>query len=231
MIFISYKNVMKRKIVIAIYIIIIFITLNIICNIVITNNIVNKYKIGEYLEAQAKFLTNINFQKSYISNYNYGNILYKNGEYEEAIEEYKKALNTVLSKNKECKIRINYALAICQTVQVDEKDQESISKAINTYESAIDVLEENDCDSHDKKARKLKEDIQAEIDRLKNLQENSEEDSGDDEKEEQETPSKKEQTIEEKIQNIKEEATKEQRETETRYKSYNKQYKDRGKNW
>ena len=34
------------------------------------------------MQTQAQLLTNITFQKSYISNYNYGNILYQNGEYE-----------------------------------------------------------------------------------------------------------------------------------------------------
>lgn len=81
---------MKRKIAIVIYIISILITIKILCNIAINSNIINKYSAEEYLEKQAKFLTSINFQTSYIANYNYGNILYQKGEYKEAIVEYKK---------------------------------------------------------------------------------------------------------------------------------------------
>lgn len=221
---------MKRKIFIALYVILIIIMLNLIFINIENNFIINNYKNGKYLQKQAKLLTNITFQKSYISNYNYGNILYQNGEYEKAIIEYKKALETVTSSEKDCKIRINCALAICQSIQVDESSQESITKAIETYENAIEILTEKYCNNHNQDAKKLKEDIEKEIERLKKIQKNTDDKNDEDKKEEKEQP-KNEENIEEKIQNIKEDAMKEQRETESTYKDFNQKYRDGGKNW
>lgn len=218
---------MKRKIAIVIYIFLITLALIFLCSIAINNIVIKSYNKGQYLENQAELLTYINFQKSYVANYNYGNILYQNGEYEKAIEEYKKALKTVFSFEKECTIRINYALSICKTVQVNETNQESISNAIETYESAIEVLTENDCDTYNQDAKTLKEDIQAEIDRLKSLQTDTENKQDDNEQSEEEN---NEEDIEEKIQNIKEEAIELQREKESTTSNYNKSYST-GKNW
>ena len=98
---------------------------------------------GEYSEGLSKSLFFLNIQQGYIANYNYGNILYNNEKYEEAIEQYKNALNKNVPKKKECDIRVNYALAICKTVEVDENDENSINEAIKKYETAIDVLLED----------------------------------------------------------------------------------------
>ena len=221
---------MKRKILIVVFVILIIIMLNLIFINIENNFIINKYKNGEYLQTQAKLLTNITFQKSYISNYNYGNILYQNGEYEEAIIEYKKALETVISSKKECKIRINYALAMCQSIQVDERDQESIVNAIEIYENAIKILTEKDCNNHNQDAKNLKKDIEKEIERLKKIQKNTDNNTDQDKKEEKEQQ-KNEENIEEKIKDIKEKAIKEQKEIENTYKNFNMDYRDRGKNW
>ncbi len=228
---------MKRKIIIAIYIILICFTLKFMYNTVANSILIKKYDDGEYSESQAKALTYINFPQKYVANYNYGNILYQNGEYEKAIEEYEKALTGIVPKYKECSIRINYALAICKTVQVDENDQDSIKNAIKLYESAIDVLIEDGCankddnNGHSQKAEQLKKDIQKEIDRLKKLQK-SDSDSGNDENEEEpQEPKEEPETIEDKIQDIKEDATKEQRKTQSQYENYKKDFNRTEKNW
>ena len=165
---------MNKKILKIICVILIFIFLKLLFNIIFNNFIIKNYNKGKYLENQSSILVNINYFQKYIAYYNYGNILYKNGKYEKAIDEYKKALQKNIPQNKECKIRINYALAICKTVNVDESEKESIENAIKTYESAIDILVENGCASKDNKghseiAENLKKDIETEIDRLKNL--------------------------------------------------------------
>lgn len=227
---------MKKKILITIYIILICIAIKFTYNIVINSILISKYEDGEYSNGLAKALTSFNFPQKYVANYNYGNILYQNGEYENAIEEYKKALDVNVPKYKECSIRINYALAICKTVHVDESDAQSINSAIKKYESAIDVLTENGCankkndNGHSQKAEKLKKDIQNEIDRLKNLQNkdpNNQPSKGDENKEPEEPKSP-----EEKIQEIKEEAIQVQREAEEQFKDRDiNDYNDGKKNW
>ena len=227
---------MKRKVLIAICIVIILITFKLLFNILVNSILINKYNNGEYSESHAQILTVLNFPQSYVANYNYGNILYQNGKFEEAKEEYKNALNGIVPKEEECNIRINYALAICKTVQVDEENQNSIQKAIEQYESAIDILTEKGCASkndnngHNRQAQILKQDIQKEIDRLKKLQKqnNNEEEQNNNKNEEQI------ETIENKIQNIKQEAIQEQREVESRnknYNNYNFTYDRIQKNW
>lgn len=215
---------MKKKVLIIIYVILILITLKLFYNILIDNVLISNYNNGKYLENQTKLLTFLNFSQPYIANYNYGNVLYKNGEYEQAIEKYKKALKGIVPKDKECNIRINYALAICKTVSVNEKDQNSINKAIEKYESAIQILTEKGCadkddnNGHNKKAEQLKEDIQKEIDRLKNLQEHDS--NGNKDNDEENKTEENVDTIEEKIQKVKEDATKDQRQTENDYKNF-----------
>ena len=227
---------MKRKILIGIYIILILILIKLSYNTIVNSVLISKYNEGQYSENQAKLLTYMNFTQSYVANYNYGNILYQNGEYESAIEEYAKALKGIIPKDKECNIRINYALAICKTVQVNETDQHSIKEAIEKYESAIDILTEKGCankeddNGHNQNAEKLKKDIQEEIDRLKNLQENGNNDSGDND-EDDDNEIEEAETIEEKIQEIKEEAIEEQREQEDFYQDYNKDFNRNNKNW
>ena len=229
---------MKRKVVIVLYIILILIAVKLIYNQLLNTILINDYNNNKYNESYAKALTYVNFPQQYIANYNYGNILYKKGEYEEAIKKYEKALNGIIPKDKKCNIRINYALAICKTVQVDESDSKSIKNAIQTYEEAIEVLTEEGCankdnnNGHNKKAEQLKKDIQKEIERLKKL-ENSSSASEEEEKEEQKELNEKEtETIEEKIQNIKENAIQNQRETENKYKNFgNHDYNTVEINW
>ena len=98
---------MKRKILIGIYIILILILIKLSYNTIVNSVLISKYNEGQYSENQAKLLTYMNFTQSYVANYNYGNILYQNGEYESAIEEYAKALKGIIPKDKECNIRIN----------------------------------------------------------------------------------------------------------------------------
>lgn len=222
---------MKTKTLIVADIIFILIMLNLLFVNVKNTFIITKYKEEKYLENDAEMLTNITFQKSYISNYNYGNILYQNGKYEKAILEYKKAMKTVISAKKNCKIRINCALAICKTVQVDESNQDSISNAIKTYQEAIEVLVEKDCYKHNEDAQRLKKDIEKEIERLKKLQKNIDNNNNENEEENKTDKNKKEESVGEKIKDIKEEAINRQKETEEVYKNFNKNYNGRGKNW
>ena len=54
---------MKRKVLIVIYIILIFITLKLLCNFFINSILINNYNIGKYSDSQAKALTFLNLSK------------------------------------------------------------------------------------------------------------------------------------------------------------------------
>ena len=225
---------MKRKVIIAVYIILLVFALKLIYNQLINTILINDYKKNKYDEYYAKALIYVNFPQKYIANYNYGNILYKKEKYEDAIQKYEQALKGIVPKEKECNIRINYALAICKTVQVDENDSESIKNAIQKYEKAIDVLTENGCankdndNGHNQKAERLKKDIQDEIERLKKLEKPSSENK----EKNKEMDEKDTETIENKMQDIKENALQEQKEVEDRYKNFGKyDYETVEKNW
>ena len=213
---------MKKKILFTVYIIIICISLKILYNITLNSFFINRYNDGEYIGKIAENLTHFNIVQKYIAHYNYGNSFYQNGEYENAIEEYKRALKGIVPRNKECSIRINYALSICKLVHADVNDKDSIKKAIETYESAIDVLTEDGCahkndnNGHSQKAEQLKQDILEEIEKLKNLQA-EEQNNTEDNKDKKEESKDKTKEIEEKIKQIEEEALKEQKEVEKRY--------------
>ena len=228
---------MKRKVIIVLYIILILLAIKLIYNELFNTILISNYNNNKYNEIYAKALTIMNLPQKYIANYNYGNVLYNKGEYEEAIKEYEEALNSIIPENKECKIRINYALAICKTIQVDEKDSNSIKNAIETYEKAIDILTEKGCankdndNGHNKEAEQLKKDIQKEIDRLKKLEDSSS-DNKENENNKKNNKDKEKDTIESKIQNIKENAIQEQREIESSYKTFsNYNYDKVEKNW
>ena len=171
----------------------------------------------------------------------YGNVFYNQGQYLYAVAQYEKALKSNVPKYKECKIRINEALAICKTVSVDESNMDSVKNAIKKYELAISVLTEkgcankNDDNGHSKDAEQLKKDIQKEIDRLKEIlkQNNEEPDEGDDDsEEEQETPKEmKEDSVEQKIQQTKEDALKKQRTVEDQNANSKTKFTIKNKNW
>ena len=222
---------MKNKIFIVLYVIIICIMLVVFFINIEGFVILKKYENKEYSENEAKILTYLTFQKDYVSNYNYANILYKNEKYEKAIAEYEKALKNVTATEKECMVRINYALAICKNVKLNEGNQESINKAINEYQNAVKILTERNCDRHNSDALRLKQEIENEINRLKRLQDSSSQENNEKEQDENEQQSKNQETIETEMKKIKEEAIKEQKEKQEIFKDFNKSYKSTEKNW
>lgn len=234
---------MKKTIIISIYAILGVILLKIVLNMILNSILISKYNNNEYSVQLASFQTFVNFPERYVPLYNYGNVLYQKGEYENAIEMYDKALNTYVPKGKECNIRINYALAICKLVKVDENNEDSIQEAIKQYESAISVLIEQECatengDGHNENAETLKKDIEKEIERLKKLLNKSDEEQSEEEEEEKKEEkqnnsnnNKKEESIEKKLQEIKEEAMKKQQDADELYSNKTFSVDFYGKNW
>ena len=71
---------MKRKVLITICVILGIILLKLIYSYLMNSILISKYENGEYDESVAKSLDFLNFTEGYIANYNYGNVLYKNGK-------------------------------------------------------------------------------------------------------------------------------------------------------
>lgn len=132
---------MRKKIIIAIYVVIVFIALRLVT------------------------------EMPFILWYNHGNTLYNEERYIDAISAYDIALNLFPSKYKECKIRINMALAMIKTINTDY----DINMRLNVLNNARDVLTDEGCankdddNGHSKEAEKLKKDIDKEIERLEKL--------------------------------------------------------------
>ena len=141
----------------------------------ITNHLfVQAYNSEEYdTEAEEKLLK-MNFPESYVPYYNLGNAAYKKGDYNSAIAYYTKALENYPPEDKDCLIRINMALSLCNTIDFYNLDsQEKIDTALFILYKARDLLLEKGCASdegegHNADAQQLKEDIDAMIEKLKN---------------------------------------------------------------
>ena len=135
-------------------------------------------------------LLKMNFPDSYLPYYNLGNVAYKNGNYDEAISNYKKALEIgAPHEDKECNIRVNLALSMLMkidwTAMSTEKD---LQRAIRQLKAARNVLTEEGCanpddpNGHNEDAEKLKKDIDDMLDQLQqqNNSGNSDNDQQDD---------------------------------------------------
>jgi len=138
----------------------------------------SKYENGEYSENLVKILKVINFPESYVAPYNYGNLLYQQGKYSKAVNQYNIALQSRPPKEKECSIRINKALCILKSVDLEEK---TLEDNIEILYKAREILCEKGCantdnsNGHSKKAEKLKEEIDDLIEELKEKKEGKEE--------------------------------------------------------
>lgn len=105
--------------------------------------------------------------------YNNGRMFYKMGEYEQAESHFVMALWERKTKRQECKIRINLALSIVAPITPESVNADNLEESIARLEYARDILTENDCahendsDGHNKKAQRLKEEIDEYIKKLR----------------------------------------------------------------
>ncbi len=135
----------------------------------------------------------------YIFHYNRGNEFYELGQHEKAASEYEKALKLYVPEGRECDIRVNYALSMCAGLNLNDLTgltEEEKTAMINTLETAIDILVEEECahrnddNGHDEEAQKLKNELQEIIDILK--QEQNQPQNPDEDEEETNQPEKDE---------------------------------------
>ena len=127
------------------------------------------YNSGKYSDTIPHALQKVNIPEGYLPYYNAGNVAYKEGDYDTAIGEYKRALECAPSEKKECPIRINLALAMCHKIDFDHLDSEkSRASAVRQLKAARKILVEDGCacpevgkaDGHSEEAEKLKKDIE-----------------------------------------------------------------------
>lgn len=145
------------------------ILMRLVLSFVINEIIIYNYQRNRYNETLIKTLYLLNINQPYIVYYNEGNILYKNEEYNKAINKYEKALNKHPSKKRVCDIRINLSLAKIKNIK--SYDQKEI---YNLLEDAKTNLYENGCANKDddngssQDAEKLEKEIQKLQDKINN---------------------------------------------------------------
>jgi tetratricopeptide (TPR) repeat protein len=145
---------------------------------IINHSFITGYNKQNYnAELESKLLS-LNIPESYLPYYNLGNVAYRRGDYNSAIAHYNEALTKNPPKMRECKIRINLALAMCNTIDFNHLDsQQKIDTALFILYKARDVLTEKGCaseeghDGHNEDAQQLKEDIDRLIEMLENPEE------------------------------------------------------------
>ena len=214
---------MVKKLLIVIEIILSIVLLKLFANFLINEKFINDYEKGKYDLKIIGVLSFPNLSQSYIYHYNRGNALYQTEKYEEAIDEYYKALNSRMSEKEECSVRINLALAKLKTLD-DLENEDNKEKNIAILKSARNVLTEKGCandkddNGHSKEAEQLKKDID---DMLKKLENEKNEEDPKEQEEQQEQQEKQEneknetekrKRAKEELKQIQEESTKERNE-------------------
>ena len=202
----------------------------------------SRYNHQIYSNDYEESLLKLNFPESYLPYYNLGNAEYKNGNYDRAISNYKKALELGPQHNheKECDIRVNLALAMLAKIDwANMKTQKDGQRAIKQLKAARNVLTEEGCanpddpNGHDEDAEQLKKDIDDMIQQLQNpppqqKTDNDQDDKDDQNKKDQDQQnnqqSKREQELKNKLDSQKTQSAKERQkaEEERAYKEMDK---------
>ncbi|MGN0394955.1 MAG: tetratricopeptide repeat protein [Coprococcus sp.] len=169
-----------KKLLTGFWIILVLFLACLIINFVANELMIDRYNSGIY---EKKSLAVLGFTEPYIAPYNQGNNYFKMGDYEKAVEEYKKALSKNPPHDRECMIRINLALAMVTPIKPEEITENNLEEIINILEEAKEILIAHGCanrddhNGHNEDAQRLKD----EIDEFEeSLKEKSEPDDGDD---------------------------------------------------
>ena len=134
-----------KKIIIIILSIISIIILHLSTRYTINEIYISKTNDGIYDDSLVNKLFIINYPETYIAYYNKGNSYYLQEKYNEAIDEYEKALKTV-KKNRECKVRNNLALSYMKLLNLKSNN---LNEEIEFIQK---ILLENNCASSDLKS-------------------------------------------------------------------------------
>ena len=201
-----------RKIIFGIYCIFILLFLILSFRYFKNESFISDYNKGIYKENDVESLLFLNYPQSYVAYYNLGNVYYQEKDYYAAISQYNKALEYDMPEKKECKVRINLALAILKTIdELDlKKDKNEILEILDTAENVLveeGCAHKEDDNGHSKDAEKLQEDIEKMRKKLEEQDDKEENEEDDDEKKKEEQQPKDE--VEEKLKEIQAESIKE----------------------
>jgi tetratricopeptide (TPR) repeat protein len=168
-----FKTVLLGLITVALFIL----AATLVWRLAVNHSFISDYKRQVYASDKEDQLLKMNSPESYLPYYNLGNVSYKNGDYNAAIAYYNKALENDPPKNRECLIRINLALSMCNTIDFYHIDsKEKVDTTLIVLYKARDILTEKGCaseeghDGHNADAQQLKEDIDRLIEQLENME-------------------------------------------------------------
>ena len=168
-----------KKLFIFIYVFVLVVFIELLVTYTINEIYISRYEKGIYDKGLVKSLFVLNYNERYIPYYNYGNYLYKTGDYKNAAIEFEKALEKNVPEKRVCFVRINLSLALSNTISEDMTKDEKLA----IYEKAREVLYEDNCaeagegqGGENGDAEQLENEIQQKEDELK------EEGSGDNDK-------------------------------------------------
>ena len=136
-------------------------------------NYIDRYNRGHYEQNPMGFL---GITQPYVNHFNRGNVFYQLGDYEKAITEYKQALVSQPDETYDCRIRVNYALALVTPIDVDSiEDEDDLEEIFDVLDEAREILMINGCadddnTGHYRPAQILKNEIDEFEEMLKNSQ-------------------------------------------------------------
>ncbi|MCL2383900.1 MAG: tetratricopeptide repeat protein [Oscillospiraceae bacterium] len=143
-----------RIVIIGFYIILVLILINLLVTFVINENFISRYNDGNYDSRDVSGLFVFNVFEPYVAYYNYGNILYHNGDFHGAIEAYERALELSPPADRERDILINLEHARRRLEEEDiveqdedededEDEEEFVDEAQTLEEEFIERQREN----------------------------------------------------------------------------------------
>ena len=165
---------MKKTIIASVYVLVLLVSFKLAFTYLYNESIIDDYEENDY-SSDVDPLLFANWIQPYLAHYNMGNIHYQNKDYQSAIEEYNQALEEIPSKEQECSVRINLALAMIATLGEDYDSEENVEASIEKLTEARNVLLQDGCatengDGHSETAEKLKKEIDDLLDELKKNQ-------------------------------------------------------------
>lgn len=128
------------------------------------NRMIEKFNNGQFEQNPLGFL---GFMEPQVNYYNRGNVFYSLGQYELAQAEYEQALDCHLYERQDCRLRVNYALSLVESIDPAYITDENLDEVLAILDQARDILCENGCASrtdnsgHYPDAQRLKNEIDA----------------------------------------------------------------------